>query len=171
MYQDSTSAHTAAGEANLINKFFHSVFSTNTDPMTLDNSFSDGSLCSINISLHDTFTALTSLYCSKAMGGDGIPPIILKCTAVALLEPIHHLFVLCLPKSYLPKEWRSHRITPIFKSGDRSVVLTTVLSSSSVVSLKACPHLIRIRSTSISHLDPPRMDLDQSTSFVSALRT
>ena len=106
----------------LSSKFFHSVFSTNTDPMTMDNSFPDSSICSINTSLDDTFTALTSLDSAKAMGGDGIPTIILKRTTVALLEPIHHLFDLCLLKSCLPKEWRSHRITPIFKSGDRSVV-------------------------------------------------
>ena len=56
------------------------------------------------------------------MGGDSILPIILKHAAVALLELIYHLFTLSLSKSYLPKEWHSHRITPIYKSGDRSVV-------------------------------------------------
>ena len=30
------------------------------------------------------------------MVGDGIPPIILKHSALALIEPIHHLFSLCL---------------------------------------------------------------------------
>ena len=66
----------------------------------------------------DTYTALTSL----DMGGNGIPPVILKHTAVALLEPIHHPFTLCMSKSYLPEEWRCHHITPIYKSGDRSVI-------------------------------------------------
>ena len=37
--------------------------------------------------------------------------------------------------------------------------------------VKACPHLIRIWSTSISHLSPLRMKLDRSTSIVSALWT
>ena len=56
------------------------------------------------------------------MGGDGIPPIILKSAAAALAEPVHHLFSLCLSKSYLPAEWRCHHITPIHKSGDRSFI-------------------------------------------------
>ena len=56
------------------------------------------------------------------MGGDCIPPVILKYAATALAEPIHYLFSLCLSKSYLPAEWRCHCITPIFKSGDRPAV-------------------------------------------------
>ena len=74
------------------------------------------SLCSIDISLEDTFLALSSCDPSKAMGGDGIPPMILKHAASALAEPVHHLFYLCLTKSYLPAEWRCHHITPIHKS-------------------------------------------------------
>ena len=73
------------------------------------------SLCSIDISLEDTFLALSSCDPSKAMGGDGIPPMILKHAASALAEPVHHLFYLCLTKSYLPAEWRCHHITPIHK--------------------------------------------------------
>ena len=72
--------------------------------------------------MHDLFKALCSLNCGKAMGGDGIPPIILKGTAAAILEPLHHLFAMCTQKSSLPVEWREHYITPIPKSGDRSVV-------------------------------------------------
>ena len=53
------------------------------------------SLCSIDISLEDTFLALSSCDPSKAMGGDGIPPMILKHAASALAEPVHHLFYLC----------------------------------------------------------------------------
>ena len=56
------------------------------------------------------------------MGGDDIPPMILKHAASALAEPVHHLFSLCLTKSYLPAEWRCHHITPIHKSGDRSTI-------------------------------------------------
>ena len=66
--------------------------------------------------------ALSSLDSSKAMEGDVIPPIALKQAATALLEPIHHLFSLCLPKSYLPNEWHSHCFTPIPKCGNKSSV-------------------------------------------------
>ena len=136
MHQDSTSASTAAGKANLFSKFFHSVFSTNTDPMTLDNSFPDSSLCSINISLDDTYTALTSLDSSKAMGGDGIPPTILKRTAVALLGPIHHLlFLVCRSHTYL-KSGVPIALLLFLNQETGLWFLTTVLSPSCVVSLR-----------------------------------
>ena len=56
------------------------------------------------------------------MGGDGIPPVVVKHASLAIFEPVHHLFTLCLSQSYLPVEWRNHHITPIPKSGDKSVV-------------------------------------------------
>ena len=65
------------------------------------------------------FEALCSLKC---MGGDGIPPAILKGAATALLDPIHHLFQLCVSQSSIPTQWRDHYITPIPKSGDKSVI-------------------------------------------------
>ena len=70
----------------------------------------------------DVYDALTSLNPTKAMGIDGIGPKILKSCALALYQPIHHLFVLSLTQHYLPKEWRLHLITPIFKSGNKSSV-------------------------------------------------
>ena len=59
---------------------------------------------------------------TKAMGIDGIAPKVLKSCALALNQPIHHLFVLGLSQHYLPKEWRLHLITPIYKSGNKSSV-------------------------------------------------
>ena len=122
MHLGSRSATSGADKAELFNCFFQSVFNVtaNTPPDTFTTS--NGSLSSIDISLSDTFTALSALDPSKAMGGDGIPPSVLKFSATALLEPVHHLFSLCLSQSYLPAEWRRHHITPIYKSGDRSLV-------------------------------------------------
>ena len=69
-----------------------------------------------------TLVGRTSIQIDEAMGGNGIPPIILKGTATATLEPLQHIFQLCVKHSTLPKEWRDHYITPIFKSGNRSLV-------------------------------------------------
>ena len=70
----------------------------------------------------DVFEALSSLDTSKACGADGISPKILKHCAVALYQPIHHLFMLSLSQHYLPMEWRSHLIITVYKSGDKSSV-------------------------------------------------
>ena len=118
-YQSSTIT-SDLDKANAFNKLFNSVFnSTSTDVSLNCLNFPNKSLCSISISESDTFLALSSLDPSKAMGGDGIPPIVLQRCATALTEPVYYLFTQCLLQSYLPKEWRYH---PIPKSKDTSSV-------------------------------------------------
>ena len=72
-----------------------------------------------SISEEEVFQTLTPLDPSKAVGCDGIGP---KLCALALYQPLHHLFNLSLSQSYIPAEWRLHQIKPIFKSGDRCLV-------------------------------------------------
>ena len=64
----------------------------------------------------DVYFALNSLDPSKVMGIDDIGPKILKHCALALYQPVYHLFSMCLSQYYIPHEWRIHKITPIFKS-------------------------------------------------------
>lgn len=70
----------------------------------------------------DTYQVLSSLNPSKAMGLDEISPKVLKYCACAIFEPLTHLFQLCIDQGFLPQEWKLHVITPIFKSGDRSMI-------------------------------------------------
>ena len=46
----------------------------------------------------------------------------LKYCADILTNPIRYLFSLTLTKSYLPIEWRTHCIIPVFKTGDHTVI-------------------------------------------------
>ena len=123
MQNGLVTASIASEKAELLNQLFHSVFNTSLDncPQYF-SSLPTSSLSSIDISYEDTFMALTSLDSSKAMGGDGIPPHILKHSATVVLYPIHHLFMLCLAQSYLALEWQTHYITPIPMSRDLSSV-------------------------------------------------
>ena len=57
---------------------------------------------------------LSELDPAKAMGTDGIGPKVLKLCAAAL-EPLCHPWC-------IPFEWKVHCITPIHKSGDKSIV-------------------------------------------------
>ena len=59
---------------------------------------------------------------SKAMGPDSIPPIVLLKCASVLYKPLHHLFSLTLKYGYLPRDWKIHKIIPVFKSGDPTQV-------------------------------------------------
>ena len=79
---------------------------------------------SIELSLHDTFLSICSLNGDKAMGGDEIPPVIIKGAPTAILEPVHYLFELCLKKASLPLEWRDHYVTPIHINFDDKSVIT-----------------------------------------------
>ena len=79
-------------------------------------------LVSINISEEDVLEALNSLDPDKSSGIDKIGPRVLKNCAFSLCGPLHHLFVTCLSKHTIPSEWRIHVITPVHKSGDKSLV-------------------------------------------------
>ena len=70
----------------------------------------------------DVFKALRSLDTSKAMGCDGISPMVLKHFAMAIYQPLYHLFSLSLSQFYLPLEWRTHLVKPVYKSGDKSSI-------------------------------------------------
>ena len=41
---------------------------------------------------------------------------------LSLLKPICHLFAVSLSSGNIPSQWRTHWITPIYKSGDKSLV-------------------------------------------------
>ena len=68
------------------------------------------------------YNTLINLDTSKAMGSDGIPPIVLSKCASVLYKPFYYLFSLILKYSYLPSDWMIHKIIPVFKSGDPTQV-------------------------------------------------
>ena len=70
----------------------------------------------------DVFKALRSLDTSKAMGCDGVSPVVLKHCAMAIYQPLYHLFSLSLSQFYIPLEWHTHLVKPVYKSGDSSYV-------------------------------------------------
>ena len=111
-------------KACFFNRYFHSVFTKSSfqlPPVHLlprPQSY----IGDITISESDVFCALTSLDPTKAMGTDGISPRLLKVCALPLLQPLHHLFSQSLTQYYIPLEWRTHLIKPLFKSGDRHFI-------------------------------------------------
>ena len=121
---ESCSATSTYEKASLFNSYFHSVFTQSSFPLPpVDKLLSpEVTLSDIVISESDVYSALNSLDPSKAMGIDDIGPKILKHCALALYQPVYHLFSMCLSQYYIPHEWRIHKITPIFKSGDRTSI-------------------------------------------------
>ena len=124
MYFGSVSGSSDQCKAQLFNNFFYSIFNNSSDPNEppLTGCVSSNTLSNISFTPQDVYKILISLDPSKAMGTDNINPKLLKNCADLLCEPIYYLFKASFSNSYLPAEWRTHCITPIFKSGDRSDV-------------------------------------------------
>ena len=108
----------------MFNQYFYSVFTVSSFqlPPLGDLPQPMSTLSKVSFTELDVFHVLQSLDPSKAMGCDGISPKLLKNCALALYQPLHHLFSLSLSQCYLPMEWRVHLIKPIFKSGDKTSV-------------------------------------------------
>ena len=124
MHHESSEAFSSKNKASLFNQYFQSVFTTSSFilPPLNDLPCPSTVLNNILVSEVDVYDALVSLNPNKAMGVDCIGPKVLKTCAITLYFPIHHLFSLCISQHKFPEEWKIHRITPIFKSGDKSNV-------------------------------------------------
>ena len=144
-------------KASLFNKYFYSIFTLSSFELppldslpTLSLTLSD-----ISISTSEVFESLVSLDPTKAMGIDCLGPRILKECAHILFQPLHHLFCLSLSSHSIPEEWRIHQITPIHKSGDRSLVsnyrpISLLCSISKVLERIIYNHVLGFISCSIS---------------------
>ena len=77
-------------------------------------------LSDIDISVSDVYNILISLDPAKAMGIDCIGPGLLKHCAQALCVPLHYLFSFSLHNQCIPSIWKVHKITPVYKSGDKN---------------------------------------------------
>ena len=76
----------------------------------------------IHFTAEDVLSILASLDVTKAMGIDGIPNHVLKFCLLSLYKTVCHLFYQCYTQLCLPHEWKVHKITPIFKAGDKTSV-------------------------------------------------
>ena len=106
--------------ANYFNKYFYSVFTKDDSQPQQPEFVSSFSTESISFSVSDVFNIMSTLNTTKATGIDNISPVLLKNCANSLSTPVHTLFLLSITRGTLPKEWKTHLITPIFKSGDKA---------------------------------------------------
>ena len=126
MYFQSQSATEDFQKANLFNEFFYSVYnkcSTETlDLRTNSPSPNHNILSEIIFSEEDIFNTLISLDPVKAIGVDGIGPKILRSCAEYLYKPLHYLFTMSIQQACMPKDWATHIIVPVYKSGEKNLI-------------------------------------------------
>ena len=114
-----TDRHKIAEE---FNNFFHSTFSPPSNFFLPDVSnlpTPSRQLNKIDITKADIFEAMQILDVTKTTGCDRIHPKVLKMNTLALLDPIYDLFSTSLQQQTLPLEWKTHKICPVPKKGDR----------------------------------------------------
>ena len=99
-------------------------------------------LCTVSFTDSEVFDALSSLDPTKSSGCDSIGSKLLKHCALALYLPLHHLYSVSLSKKSIPYEWKCHSISPIFKSGDKSLVKNYRPISLLCIMSKVLEHLI-----------------------------
>jgi len=124
MFYNSYQASSDQEKAQLFNTYFYSVFSANnTTAVSVLPSYTDThTLHNVEVNESEVLTILYSLDVNKAAGIDGISLKVLRFCASPLLKPICHLFTVSLSTSSIPTQWRTHCVTPIYKSGDKSLV-------------------------------------------------
>ena len=121
LHSDGTTAISSISKAEL----FAQTFANNS---TLDDNGlvpptpppSDYIMPFIKILRNDVFHALSGLDPRKAVGPDGVPPIVLKNCASVLAPCLAKLFSLCLSTSTFPSCWKYAHIQPVPKKGDCS---------------------------------------------------
>ena len=124
MFHNNQQACNDQEKAQLFNNYFYSVFSSDITTPVSESALSTSTsmLQDIEITESEVLTILSSLDGNKTPGIDNISPIVYKCCALSLLKPICHLFAVSLSSGNIPSQWRTHWITPIYKSGDKSLV-------------------------------------------------
>lgn len=124
MFYNDKQASTNQDKAQLFNDYFYSVFTHSSDsiPDQPDSTPNSDTLHNIEILSSEVFDLLTNLDTNKACGIDNISPKLLRYCASPLLQVICHLFTISLSNSTIPKDWRTHNIVPVYKSGEKSSI-------------------------------------------------
>lgn len=108
---------------NLFADFFGSVFLPDDvldcEPGVVESELHVGTL---RISLAEVFEELLKLNVNKGPGPDLIPNLFLKNTIYGIAQPLYILFNKSLTTGTFPTAWKNSRVTPVFKSGDKSNV-------------------------------------------------
>ena len=111
----------AAKQKSSVNFFTQSFLTPPPPAVPPPDTSATPSLCdNITFLEDDVYHVLSHLDVTKAvMEIDHIPNYVLKSCATTLTRPIYHLFQQCVSQLYIPSEWKTHKITPIFKSGNK----------------------------------------------------
>lgn len=151
-----------------LNDYFSSVFTVenlNNMPEIEDIRLfeADNTLETLEISEGDVREYLNNIKLRKSPGPDGFTPMILKELKEEIYIPLTHIFNKSLEEGTVPVDFRLANVTPIFKSGDRSLPNNYRPISLTSIICKILESIIKERI--IEHLDTHNLIRDTQHGF------
>ena len=140
------------GKANVLNRFFSSVFTTEnlTNLPSCEEKHFSSCLSDVVIDSADVARRLLALDPNKSPGPDGFHPRLLKELAQELSPSLSLIFEKSLLEGVIPDDWKDAQVTPLFKKGEkanpsnyRPVSLTSIVCKlmESIIRDKVMQHL------------------------------
>lgn len=113
-------AETSADKADIFNKFFQSVF-INDDGADLPPNFHPYPIDQneLTVDRAGVLNLLQTIDISKSGGPDGITGILLKTFSKCIAESLACIFQYSIDISMLPDIWKTAKVLPVYKKGDR----------------------------------------------------
>jgi len=148
--RDKGLLHTDAKQkADILNRQFQSVFSTNT-PISAENYKSQYSntdksypvASDINITCNGIEKLLESLNPHKAPGPDQIRPMVLKQLAPEIAPILTIIYQTSLDHGTVPEEWKTAHVSPIYKKGQKYSAVNYRPISLTCICCKIMEHVI-----------------------------
>ena len=124
IYHDGAFLSNSQGIANCFADYFESVYK-DENCLSVDGDVSrEHDLClqELDISIGDVFNSLNSLAANTGPGTDAIPSTFFKSCNFIMSRILWLIFNKSLNSGVFPDVWKLSIVTPIFKSGDRSLV-------------------------------------------------
>ena len=109
-------------KANMLNQYFHSVFSPRKDFFyryfnPQHSTISNFSICKTKI-----FEILATLDLTKTRGPDVLPSLFFRKTATERCKTMNTMFKAVKRNRKLPEAWKKAAVSPIHKKGERKFV-------------------------------------------------
>ena len=153
MANGDTVAESSIEKAEVLNKYFSTVFTKETSseqPRFSDRPFTE-QLTDISFDENSIEKKLSSLKVNKSPGPDRSHLRLLKEMSGILKYPLQKLFSRCMDKGKVPETWKIGHVTPIFKKGKkcdpsnyRPIRLTSIVCKTmeSLVRYETMQHLL-----------------------------
>ena len=122
---DENYAFDADEKVTVFNDYFCSISSIDVNiALPYFGNVYEISLANIIITDSEVTDILSNLKVNKASGPDGICHRMLKYTCKTVAKPLCRLFNMSLQQRSFPNLWKSADVMPIFKKGDKRLLVT-----------------------------------------------